>query len=153
MKWLALFAIVSSLAGGSASATTASPKWAELDRNIHLSINYSAQTWGVSASWLRSCSATEGGHGRFVDNLPYLPGAVPGDTIHGYRYDGDGWFQFLTSTWRRMSSAAWPAGYRLGPHKTPPTRYRKINSRLGQAWTAAWAFSHGRSGEWFGSGC
>lgn len=48
---------------------------------------------------------------------------------------------------------AWAMGYKLGPNFTPPTRYKRIDSKLGQAWTAAWAFSHGRDHEWFGAGC
>lgn len=129
------------------------PKWSILDRDIHRAIDYSAQTWGVSAAWMRSCAATEGGFGRFVDNRPYLPSADPKDTVRGTRVDGDGWWQFLMDTWRRMSAGAWSEGYKLGPHKTPPTRYLKINSRLGQAWTVAWAFKRGSSHEWHGSGC
>jgi hypothetical protein len=96
--------------------------------------------WNVDYDWLHNCAHSEGGHGTYIDS-----------------YGGNGWFQFLPSTFIRMSSGqphnAWKDGYKLGPGFTPPTRYKKITSKLGQAWTAAWAFSHGRSGEWFGAGC
>jgi hypothetical protein len=113
------------------------PNWSQLDKSIHTAIGYAARTWGVSYSWLHSCAHSEGGHGRFID--------TPGD--------GDGWFQFLPGTWTWMSNAAWKAGHKLGPHKTPPSRYRLVTSRLGQAWTAAWAFNAGYAYHWYGSGC
>lgn len=118
-------------------AEAKSPSWRLLDSDIHPAIAYSAKTWGVSYSWLHNCAHSEGGHGRFVD--------TPGD--------GDGWFQFLPGTWQWMSNAAWKAGHSLGPHKTPPTKYKQVTSRLGQAWTAAWAFKKGLSYHWYGSGC
>lgn len=119
----------------------AKPSWRALDRDLHKAILYSADVWNVDYDWLHNCAHGEGGHGRFINS--------PGD--------GDGWFQFLPDTWQRMAFGrpynSWSDGYKLGPGFTPPTKYRQITSRLGQAWTAAWAFSKGLSREWFGDGC
>ena len=85
--------------------------------------------------------------GRFIDNKPWLDTKVP--RILGYRYDGDGWFQYLSGTWTWMSNQAW----KDGRGNRPPGSYKRIDSKLGQAYTTAWAFAHGHSGHWYGAGC
>lgn len=133
------------------------PQWQKLDRDLHAALAYASKRWGVSYSWLHACAHGEGGHGRFIDNKPYIRTSVP--RIFGYRYDGDGWFQFLnsahsggfpTKTWEWMSNAAWKDGRKGG---RPPGRFRRVDSKLGQAYTAAWAFSRGHSSHWYGDGC
>lgn len=132
-------------------------EWRALDRDLHAALEWASKRWRVAYGWLHACAHGEGGHGRFVDNLPYIKTKVA--RIFGRRYDGDGWFQFLNSqhaggkpvrTWEWMSNAAWITG-RGG--ERPPGEYRRIDSKLGQSYTAAWAFAHGYSFHWFGKGC
>lgn len=108
--------------------------WQYRDRDLHAAIDWASKRWKVSASWLHACAHSEGGHGRFIVN---------GHGAHG-------WFQFLRGTWTWMSNAAWQAG-RGGAR--PPAKYKRIDSKLGQAYTAAWAFSRGYSYHWYGYGC
>lgn len=88
-------------------------------------------------AWLKSCSASEGGWGRWVPNSD---GAPPG-----------GWMQMYESTfWRMWSSAIADLktrGYSIA--KTAHSWY----SPLGQALASAWGYTHGRRGEWSGGGC
>jgi hypothetical protein len=146
---LTLTALVLTLTATTAAATK-KPDWAALDKDVHKAIGYAAATWGVSATWMHSCAHSEGGHGRFVDNKPYIRTTVP--RIYGDRWDGDGWFQYLSGTWAWMSNAAWKTG-RLKGLVRPPIRYKRVDSPLGQAYTTAWAFSRGFSYHWYGSGC
>ena len=113
-----------------------------------MAIAWAAQRWGVSSSWLHACAHSEGGHGRFIDNKPYIRTTVP--RLYGTRYDGDGWWQYLTDTWTWMSNQAWKDG-RGGDR--PPGRFRRIDSKLGQAYVTAWAFSRGLSYHWYGASC
>jgi hypothetical protein len=87
--------------------------------------------------WLISCSASEGGHGRWVPN--------------GYGSGAGGWLQFLEGTFWRMWGAARSdvrsRGYRV------PTSAASYYSPLGQALAGAWGVTHGRSHEWYGGGC
>lgn len=88
-------------------------------------------------SWLLSCSADEGGWGRWVPNSDGFP---PG-----------GWLQFYESTFWRMYWAAKAhaeaRGFRI-PHSAA-----SWYSPLGQALAGAWGVTHGRRHEWAGSGC
>lgn len=88
-------------------------------------------------AWLKSCSDSEGGWGRWVPNSQGYP---PG-----------GWMQMHESTFWRMWGAAIAdlkaRGYTFA--KTAHSWY----SPLGQALASAWGYTHGRRGEWSGSGC
>jgi hypothetical protein len=88
-------------------------------------------------SWLRSCSASEGGWGRWVPNSE---GSGVG-----------GWLQFASGTFWRMFTAARAdvvaRGFRV------PRSAASWDSTLGQALAGSWGVTHGRRGEWFGSGC
>jgi len=124
------------LALATAAGANTAPNWRVLDRDIHKAISYSSRTWHVSASWLHACAHSEGGHGRFI--------------INSVR--SSGWFQFQPSTFTWMSNAAWKEGRKRGLVR-PPLRYKRLDSRLGQAYTAGWAFSRGLSYHWYGRGC
>lgn len=110
-------------------------QWHRLERRFDLALRHASSFWHVSYRWLWACAASEGG----TDPRRVAIGSA-GDT---------GWFQFLPSTWRWMSSESWRAG---GKH-SPPATYRRIDSVVGQTWTASWAFSRGLSFHWYGSGC
>lgn len=90
-----------------------------------------------TSSWLKSCSSTEGGWGRWVPNNQ---GAPPG-----------GWLQFYESTFWRMWATAkadvQARGYRL------PSSAASWYSPLGQALAGAWGLTNGRRHEWNSSGC
>jgi hypothetical protein len=87
--------------------------------------------------WLRSCSASEGGWGRWVPNSQ---GSGVG-----------GWLQFYPSTWVRMFYAARADVLRRG--FLVPRSAHSWYSTLGQALAGAWGITHGRRGEWAGGGC
>lgn len=95
------------------------------------------QAYPGSAAWLLACSASEGGHGGFVYNRQ---GSGAG-----------GQMQFLEGTFWRMYAAAQAdlavRGYRI------PASTASWYSPLGQAIAAAWGYTHGRRGEWYGAGC
>lgn len=90
-----------------------------------------------TAWWLKSCSATEGGWGRWVPNSD---GAPPG-----------GWMQMYESTfwrmWKTAKTHAQARGFRV------PRSAASWYSPLGQALASAWGLTNGRRGEWNSSGC
>jgi len=90
-----------------------------------------------TSSWLLSCSASEGGHGRWVPNSQ---GSGVG-----------GWMQMYPSTFWRMFSAARADVVARG--YVVPGSAASWTSPLGQALASAWGVTHGRRGEWSGSGC
>jgi hypothetical protein len=90
-----------------------------------------------TSSWLISCSASEGGHGRWVPNSQ---GAPPG-----------GWLQFYESTFWRMWGAAKADLERRG--FIVPSSAASWYSPLGQALAGAWGVTNGRRHEWAGAGC
>ena len=105
-----------------------------LERSVPDAARWAAREWNVAASWLISCARSEGGL-----DAGHVAIGTHGDT---------GWWQFLHGTWTWMSNEAWKA-----KKPSPPPRYRRITSPVGQAYTAAWAFAHGLSHHWFGAGC
>lgn len=105
-----------------------------LERSVPDAARWAATSWGVAASWLISCARSEGGL-----DAGHVAIGTHGDT---------GWWQFLSGTWTWMSNEAWKA-----KKPSPPPRYRRITSPVGQAYTAAWAFSRGLSFHWYGTGC
>ena len=88
-------------------------------------------------SWLMSCSASEGGWGRWVPNS--------GGSGVG------GWMQMYPSTFWRMFSAAKADATSRG--FIIPASAASWYSTLGQALGSAWGMTHGRRGEWSGGGC
>lgn len=106
--------------------------WSSLNKSMWRSVNAAAREYGVSADWLHACVASEGGHGGWVMNHQ---GSGAG-----------GWFQFMESTFYGNVNAA-RSGNRF------PRRYAKWNSRVGQAYTAAYMFKIGQSHQWTGAGC
>lgn len=92
--------------------------------------------------WLLSCSASEGSWGKWVPNRE---GSGVG-----------GWMQMYPSTFWRM----WGAGSYVGAIDDMaargfvwPESAASWYSPLGQALASAWGLTHGRRGEWHGSGC
>jgi hypothetical protein len=86
--------------------------------------------------WLLSCSASEGGWGRWVPNNQ---GSGVG-----------GWLQMFPSTFWRMYSAARAEAVSQG--FTVPEETASWYSPLGQALAGAWGGLHRRH-EWSGAGC
>lgn len=87
--------------------------------------------------WLLSCSASEGSWGEWVPNRE---GSGVG-----------GWMQMFPSTFWRMYNAA-VADLRSRGFVIPESS-ASWYSPLGQALASAWGVTHGRRGEWAGSGC
>ena len=87
--------------------------------------------------WLMSCSASEGGHGRWVPNSQ---GSGVG-----------GWLQFMPGTWagfyRHAHQEVTARGFRV------PASAESWYSPLGQALAGAWGVTHGMSHHWAGHGC
>jgi hypothetical protein len=104
------------------------------EADFHASLWLASQAFRVKYHWLHRCGHSEGSDAMI------------------WNYQGSGAFgpmQFMESTFERMSIAAWR---QLG-RNAPPWKYRRWNSNIGQAYAAAWGFSHGRSHEWTGGGC
>lgn len=110
--------------------------WALFERDLHKSAKKATLVWGISYNWIHSCMHGEGGHG------PSFPVGAAGE--HGP-------MQFLSGTFWRMAPQAWKAYAKRGIRI--PKQYYDWDSTVGQVWTAAWAFAHGYSHEWFGRGC
>lgn len=87
--------------------------------------------------WLLSCSASEGGWGRWVPNSQ---GSGAG-----------GWLQFMSGTFWRMYDAAHSEV--RSKRFIVPRSAASWYSPLGQALAGAWGVTHGRSHEWYGHGC
>jgi hypothetical protein len=90
-----------------------------------------------SRSWLLSCSASEGGWGRWVPNIQ---GAGAGGNM-----------QFLSSTFYANVDAAFSSARRRGLRL--PASARSWYSPVGQAVTGAHMLSIGQRGQWVGNGC
>lgn len=90
-----------------------------------------------TGAWLRSCSATEGGWGRWVPNSE---GSGVG-----------GWLQFMPGTFagffRHAHDDVTARGFVV------PESAASWYSPLGQALAGAWGLTNGKSYHWFGSGC
>ena len=88
-------------------------------------------------AWLMSCSASEGGWGRWVPNSQ---GSGVG-----------GWLQFMPGTWagfyRHAVDDVRERGFRV------PRSSASWYSTLGQALAGAWGITHGQRHHWAGAGC
>lgn len=100
-------------------------------------IHVAQRPYPGTASWLLSCSRSEGGHGRWVAN--------------GDGSGAGGWMQFLHGTFQRMWGAAY-ADVRARGYVVPRSAHSWY-SPLGQALAGAWGVKNGRSHEWYGPGC
>lgn len=90
-----------------------------------------------TSSWLLSCSASEGGHGRWIPNRQGS--------------GASGWLQFMRSTYYAWSPSAYrdvaARGFRVAPETN--SWYHP----LGQAITGAYMLLRGQRHQWAGSGC
>jgi hypothetical protein len=115
-------------------------------RDFEVRPNYSAWRAAVdevqraypgTKAWLLSCSASEGGWGRFVWNTQ---GSGCG-----------GWLQFQPSTFvgffARAEVDVRRRGFRV------PRSASSLFSPLGQALAGAWGIENGMRHHWFGAGC
>lgn len=106
-------------------------------RAWHQAVAEAQKPYPGTTAWLLSCSASEGGWGRWVPNSQ---GSGVG-----------GWLQFHPSTfagfsWRARVDAA-RRGYIV------PGSASSWYSPLGQALAGAWGITHGMRSHWAGSGC
>jgi len=118
-------------------STWPGPSWDRIDRDLHSAIRYFAAAQHVSYQWLHACIHSEGGHGP----TSYPVGAA-GE--HGPS-------QFLPGTFSSFAPSAWADYRREGIHV--PARFRGWDSDTGQVAVHAWAFAHGLSWHWYGTGC
>lgn len=88
-------------------------------------------------AWLLSCSAAEGGHGRFVYNSQGSGAA--------------GWLQYMPGTFAGFIWKARADAERRG-FIVPPSA-ASLFSPLGQALAGAWALQNSLKHHWVGSGC
>jgi hypothetical protein len=106
-------------------------------------VQHVQKAYPETSAWLLSCSSDEGGWGRWVPNSQGFP---PG-----------GWLQFYYSTWARMfgitHSGALQDLEARGFTLREPEQISSWYSPVGQALAGAWGVTHGRRGEWDGSGC
>ena len=100
-------------------------------------VHHVQRVYPGTESWLLSCSASEGGWGRWVPNSQ---GSGVG-----------GWLQFYPSTWsgfyRHALSDVRSKGFRV------PSSAASWYSPLGQALAGAWGITHGMRHHWAGAGC
>lgn len=105
-----------------------------------------------TSSWLISCSASEGGHGRWVTygGGSYYPGFE-----HNYVVGGHLQFKWPTfkGFYRHALGDVLSRGYLVPADLRDPGDVRAWRSALGQALAGAWALRNGLSHHWVGSGC
>lgn len=106
-------------------------------------IDEAQKVYPGTEAWLKSCSASEGGWGRWVPNSQ---GSGVG-----------GWMQMYPSTWSTMfygwSGNEGALDYATRKGFTVPESARSWYSPLGQALASAHGYMNGRRGEWYGGGC
>jgi len=106
--------------------------WNGRNGNFHLALQAASNRYGVSYRWLHACAHSEG----------HSHGSDPFIMNHGGSGAG-GWMQFMRPTFNGY--VGWTSRY--------PAKYRKWNSKVGQAYTAAYIFKTEGSGQWTGAGC
>lgn len=110
--------------------TDGSHAWARAVREVQ-------RAYPGTESWLMSCSASEGGWGRWVPNS--------GGSGVG------GWMQFMPGTW---SGFFWRARADVQARGfVVPESAASWYSTLGQALAGAWGITHGMRHHWAGGGC
>jgi len=114
-------------------------KWERANRDFHYALKLASEHYGVAYSWLHACAHSEGHiHGRRTPGGPIDPFVMN----HGGSGAG-GWMQFMEPTFYGNLRGANPL----------PRKYHKWNSKLGQAYVAAYMFKIGQSRQWTGPGC
>lgn len=111
-------------------------RWASVESSFHSALRLASSTFGVSYGWLHSCDHSEGSD-RFV-----------------YNRGGSGAYgpmQFMSGTFYSNVGAAFAYARMRGV--AVPSQYARWDSDIGQAFTAAWMFKIGQSGQWTGAGC
>ena len=107
------------------------------DGDWHLAVRRVQRPYPGTDNWLMSCSASEGGWGRWVPNSQ---GSGVG-----------GWLQFMPGTFTGMYYRAradvTSRGYIV------PRSSASWYSPLGQALAGAWAYENKQTHHWYGSGC
>lgn len=110
--------------------------WNARERQNALALKTAAGIFGVKYRWLRTCNLHEGGD-RMVWNHEGSKAFGP--------------MQFMSGTfWAHVHRAFSAAKARRRP---VPFRFKRWDSYVGQAVTAAWMFATGRSYHWSGYGC
>lgn len=99
-----------------------------------------------SEGWLMSCSASEGGWGRWVgySGVSYSSALEASDTVGG-------WLQFRPSTFSGFNRHALDDVQRRG--FIVPSSTSSWLSPLGQALAGGWALRNGLTHHWAGHGC
>lgn len=109
----------------------------------HKAVKETQRAYPGTEAWLMSCSASEGGWGRWVPNSQ---GSGVG-----------GWMQMYPSTWRTMFYGWYgnegALSYLTRKGFIVPRSAHSWYSTLGQALASAHGKLNGRGGEWHGSGC
>lgn len=108
-------------------------KYALANQRFQQSLKLASKQWGVSYDWLLTCALHEG---LSRPGEPWKPNASGSGA--------GGWMQFMKSTFYAYSGTA---------TSMLPDQYNNWYSKLGQAYTAAYMFSIGESGQWTGAGC
>jgi len=103
----------------------------------HRAVKEVQKVYPGTEGWLMSCSASEGGHGRWVPNSQ---GSGVG-----------GWLQFYPSTFSGFVRHAVDE-VRAKRFRVPDTAFSWY-SPLGQALAGAWGITHGMRHHWAGFGC
>ena len=107
------------------------------NRAWHRAVREAQRPYPGTEAWLLSCSASEGGHGRWVPNSQ---GSGVG-----------GWLQFMPGTWAGFYRHA--VNEVQGRGFVVPSVSASWYSPLGQALAGAWGITHGMQHHWAGGGC
>lgn len=106
--------------------------------NWKTAVQLTQRVYPGTYSWLMTCSASEGGHGRFV-----------------YNHQGSGaggWMQFMSGTFYAYVDHAFRDVRRRGFKVS--RKHRSWHSPLGQALTAGYMrYTDRYRGHWWGNGC
>lgn len=119
------------------------------NRAWHKAVREVQRPFPGTESWLLSCSAAEGGHGRWVgySGVHYSTWLRDSDTVGGplqYR------FSTFTGMFRHTADHVRSQGYRLPAHLQDNTKAWR--SALGQALAGAWArFTGNDASHWSAS--
>lgn len=105
-----------------------------------------------SRNWLLSCSASEGGWGRWVT---YGGGSDYVWAANSYVVGG--WLQFKWPTfkgfYRHAMSDVRAKGFIIPDHLRDSGKLSAWLSPLAQALAGGWAYHNGQTGHWVGHGC
>lgn len=125
----------------------------------HRSVSEVQRVFPGTESWLLSCSAAEGGHGRWVGyaGVSYSDGLRDSNTVGGPMQFRFGTF---TGMWRRAVEHARERGFRIPSElrdRSLAGKTRAWRSGLGQALAAGWArYTGNDNSHWsasWGNGC